>query len=143
MVLRFGAVLLLMLTMAHASPVQAAGADDPLQLSVARGKNLFMHEQFGGNGRTCNSCHLSGGTAAGMLPNGQKIPSLTNAAAIFPRYNPRLKMVLTLQNQIHNCVMGAIQGTPPAYDSQTMVDLTSYLTSLAQGKPVDMGGSAR
>lgn len=143
MVFRFGAVMLLMLTLMQVPQAVAGEAADPLQQSVERGKQLFMHETFGGTGRTCNSCHRAGGRAAGMLPDGQRIPSLTNAAAIFPRFNPRRKAVLTLQNQIHNCVAGGLQGTPPAYDSRAMVDLSSYLTSLAAGKPIDMGGRAR
>ena len=36
----------------------------------------------------------------GKLPNGKVIPSLSNAAAIFPRYNPKAKRVLTLDDQI-------------------------------------------
>jgi thiosulfate dehydrogenase len=117
-----------------------ATAGSPLADSIAQGKHLFMTATFGGNGRHCNSCHRGGGTEMGLLPNGQSIPSLNNAAAVFPRYNPRRKMVLTLQNQVHNCVLGALQGTPPAYGSEEMTDLISYLTSLSQGKMIDMGG---
>jgi len=118
----------------------AASAGGPLDQSIAQGRHLFMTATFNGNGRHCNSCHKGGGTEVGQLPNGKKIPSLNNAAAIFPRYNPRRKRVLTLQNQVHNCVLGALKGTPPTYDSQAMTDLISYLTSLSQGKPIDMNG---
>jgi len=120
----------------------ATATAGPLQEAVQNGKHLFMTATFGGNGRTCNSCHLGGGTTTGRLPDGTQIPSLSKAATIFPRYNPRRGSVLTLQQQVHNCVVGAIQGTPPAYDSTEMVDLVSYLTSLSQGKPIDMGGKA-
>jgi thiosulfate dehydrogenase len=68
------------------------------------------------------------------------IPSLNNAAAILPGYNPRLGRAITLQGLIHNCIMGAVQGTPPAYDSAEMADPVSYLSSLSQGKPMQMGG---
>jgi thiosulfate dehydrogenase len=113
---------------------------NPLNQTVQNGKQLFMTATFGGNGMSCNSCHKAGGTTSGQLPNGKSIPSLGNAAAIFPRFNKRLGVVLTLQDQVHNCVAGALEGTPPSHDSKEMVALISYLTSLSQGKPVNMGG---
>lgn len=114
----------------------AASLDETVQY----GRQLFMTGSFDGNGRSCNSCHRGGGTEMGKLPNGNPIPSLGNAAAIFPRYNLRIGTVLTLQDQVHNCIAGAIEGTSPAYDSREMVALISYLTSLAQGKAINMGG---
>ena len=113
-----------------------------LQTAVAQGKDIFMHPSFGGNGKACNSCHHDGGTGPGALPDGTPLPSLSNAAAIFPRLNKKGKLI-TLQDQVHNCVAGAIEGTPPAYDSDKMRLLVVYLTSLSQGKAVDMGGKPR
>lgn len=121
----------------------ATAAPGPLQQSIQHGKALFTSAHFGGNGRTCDTCHRGEGKAQGMLPNGKAIPSLRNAAAIFPRYNKNAGMVLTLQQQVHRCVMGALQGTPPAYGSPEMTDLISYLTSLSQGKAIEMGGSPK
>ena len=117
-----------------------AGMAGSLDESVQEGRALFMTGTFGGNGRSCNSCHTGDGTTLGALPNGKAISSLNNAAAIFPRYNARLGVVLSLQDQVHNCIAGALEGTPPASDSREMVALISYLTSLAQGKAIDMGG---
>jgi len=122
------------------SAVPLTASAQPLDQAVEAGKQLFMNDDFNGNGRTCNSCHLAGGTTAGKLPDGSAMPSLNNAAAIFPRYNMRQARVLTLADQVHNCVSGALQGTPPAHDSVEMVDLISYLSSLSQGKPLHMGG---
>lgn len=119
----------------------AASASEPqLEKAVAAGKNLFSHNPFGGNGRVCESCHLYGGTEPGKLPNGNIIPGLGNAAAIFPRFNAKNNRIVTLQDQVRNCVANALQGNPPAYGSEEMNDLVSYLTSLSQGKPIDMGG---
>jgi thiosulfate dehydrogenase len=117
----------------------AHASADPLADSVQHGKQLFTSAHFNGNGRTCNTCHRGEGRTAGMLPNGKTIPSLSNAAAIFPRYNKNAGKVITLQQQVHRCIMGALQGTPPAYDSQEMTDLVSYLTSLSEGKSIAMG----
>lgn len=128
---------------ALAVPGVALAADAHLDQAVAQGKQLFTHPSFGGNGRSCQSCHLSGGTTAGRLPNGKAIPSLNNAAAIFPRYSARRHKVILLPDQIRSCIANAIQGTPPAYGSDKLNALASYVTSLSQGKPIDMGGKPK
>ncbi len=115
-------------------------ADPELDKAIAHGKQLFSQHNFGGKGRVCETCHLAGGTKPGQLPNGQAIPSLGNAAAIFPRYNKRFGKVVTLEDQVRNCVMNALEGTPPEYGSDDMNALVSYLTSLSNGKPIEMGG---
>ncbi len=119
----------------------AASAFEPeLDKAVQQGKKLYSGNTFGGNGRVCESCHLGGGKEAGRLPNGKPIPSLANAAAIFPRFRAKDNRVITLSDQIRACVAGALQGTPPEYGSDELNALVSYLTSLSQGKPIDMGG---
>ena len=124
-----------------AAPASALAS--PLDDAVAQGKQLFSQPSFGGNGRDCQSCHLSGGTTAGRLPNGKEIPSLNNAAAIFPRYNARMHKVIQLSDQVRSCIANAIQGTPPDYGSAKLNALVSYVTSLSQGKPIDMGGKPK
>jgi thiosulfate dehydrogenase len=119
----------------------AAAANAELGQAVAQGKELFSHETFGGNGKVCESCHLGGGKEAGRLPNGKAIPSLANAAAIFPRFQQRTGKVITLTDQIRSCATNALEGTPPDYGSDKLNALASYITSLAQGKPLDMGGT--
>ncbi len=120
---------------------QAAVASAELDHAVAQGQDLFSHATFGGNGKVCASCHLGGGKEPGKLPNGKTIPSLTNAAAIFPRFQQRTGKVITLTDQIRSCATNALEGTPPDYGSAELNSLASYITSLAQGKPVDMGGT--
>ena len=132
-----GCLMLFTATAPHAAEISPQ-----LQAAVDQGKDIFMHPSFGGNGKACNSCHHDGGTGPGALPDDTPLPSLSNAAAIFPRFNKKGKLI-TLQDQVRNCVAGAIEGTPPAYDSDEMRLLVVYLTSLSQGKSVDMGGKPR
>jgi thiosulfate dehydrogenase len=120
----------------------AAAADAVLQQAIARGREHFLHDSFGGHGRVCDTCHLGGGTLAGKGPDGQPIPSLSNAAAIFPRVSEDGR-IITLSDQVRACVAGAIRGTPPAYGSDELNALLAYLGSLSQGKPLDMGGDPR
>ena len=121
--------------------IQDASATEPqLEKTIHDGKVLFVSETFGGNGATCQSCHVGGGAAPGKLPNGAAIASLSNAAAIFPRFNPKANKVFTLEDQLRSCIAGGLQGKSPAYGSEQLTQLVSYVTSLAQGKPLDMGG---
>jgi thiosulfate dehydrogenase len=119
-------------------------ADAPLQQAIARGADAFAHEKFGGSGRVCETCHLGGGLKEGRRPDGVAIPSLANAAAVFPRISDDDgHSVITLSDQVRACVMGAIRGKPPAYSSDELNSLVAYVTSLSKGKVIEMGGAPR
>ena len=138
----FSMIMGLVMVVASAS-ADAAADGDSLQQVVERGKALFMTATFDGNGRHCTTCHKEGGTAMSELPNGKKFASLNNAAAIFPRYDAENHRVKTLLDQVRHCVGAALKGKPPAYDSAEMTELVSYLTSLSQGKRIDMNGKPK
>lgn len=124
--------------------IQEAAATEPqLEKAIEGGKALFEHETFGGNGTTCQTCHLAGGLGPGVMPNGKAIPSLANAATIFPRFNPKTNEIVTLEDQLRHCIAGGLGGKPPAYGSEQLNQLVTYVTSLAQGKRLDMGGKPR
>jgi cytochrome c len=129
-----GAVLLVL------APQFAFALDAPLDKAVEQGKSMFSHETFGGNGKVCETCHRGGGKLPGKLPDGKAIPSLSNAATIFPRIRARDNKLVTLPDQVVNCIGGALQGKAPAYGSEELNALVSYVTSLSQGKKINMGG---
>ncbi len=118
----------------------AVAADADLDKMVAEGQKNYQHNTFNGNGKVCESCHVGGGKEAGKLPNGKAIPSLANAAAIFPRINMRSGKLVTLSDQVRNCAANALSGTPPEYGSVELNSIVAYITSLSQGKAIDMGG---
>lgn len=101
----------------------AAPPASPIEQAAQRGKQLFDHDKFGGV-RTCNACHTDSG--AGAL-------SLVGAAAQFPKYNPKAGRVVTLEQQIANCMKHSLGGKPAAADSLQMADITAYLTKLSKG----------
>ncbi|HKJ10460.1 MAG TPA: cytochrome C [Gammaproteobacteria bacterium] len=126
------------------APAASAGLSGPLAKTVAHGRDIFLHDTFGGRGMTCDSCHTAGGKGPTVVPGStMKGPSLSNAAAVFPRYKPDDGRVLTLAEQIHGCISGALGGKAPPYGSDTMRALETYLTALSQGKRIDMGGPYR
>jgi len=139
--IRAGQLLGLVLVVGLGATSAAAAAPGPLGKMVATGRHIFLHDTFAGRGMTCNSCHTGGGMGPTIVP-GSKMqgPSLSNAAAVFPRYKPEDGRVMTLADEIHGCIAGALGGTAPAYDSDTMRALETYLASLAQNKRLRMGG---
>jgi len=137
------AALLLGSTLCALSIQRAAATEPQLEKAIQGGQALFVHESFGGNGMTCQTCHVDGGVGPGKSPNSTIIASLSNAATIFPRFNRRVNKVVTLEDQLRNCIAVALQGKPPAYRSEQLTQLVSYVVSLAQGKPLDMGGTPK
>lgn len=134
-----------------------------LQGAVARGARIFNDDTFGSRVRpvpdaasafadmgraggagpqfmTCAACHIHGGLTRGRLPDGRRIASLRNAAAVFPRYSAKSHRIVTLEDQIRHCVKDGIVGRPPAFGGRTMADLVSYLHSIAAGQRVAIGG---
>ncbi len=120
------------LTVAAFAQTPATAQVESLQQAVQQGATLFTHPHFTAQA-TCETCHLNGGRTAGKLPDGTAIPSLVGAAAAFPQYDPKAKQVITLPLQIRSCIGGALQANPPPMGSPEMVDLETYVTSLAKG----------
>jgi thiosulfate dehydrogenase len=134
------AAILLDLTLCALGIQHSAAAEPQLEKAIQHGKALFLHETFGGNGMTCEACHVNGGVGSGRTAKRSTIPSLSNAATIYPRFESKKNKVITLEDQIQSCVAGALRGKPPAYGSEQMTQLVVYVTSLAQGKPLNLGG---
>ena len=129
--------LLGMQSAALADPVQLESG--PLSDAVNQGQKLFQSETFGGNGKMCNSCHPDNGKSGSTFPDGKKIPALNNAAAIFPRFHARSEKVFTLSDQIRHCI-SEFKGNPPEYGSVKLSALVTYISSLSEGQPIDLGG---
>lgn len=132
----FGATLQL------AAAQSASAAETPLEMAVDKGAHLFASATFGGNGRTCESCHQNGGKAPGQLED-RTLPSLINAAAIYPRFSRGSGQVISLEGQVQSCIKGALAGTPPELGSPDLVAITAYLGSIAKGQPVEIGGAPK
>jgi len=133
----FGVALLL-----SSAARSASAAETPLEVAVARGAHLFAAATFGGNGHTCESCHLDGGKAPGKLGD-SKLPSLLNAAAIYPRFTRGAGQVVTLESQVQSCIKGGLAGAPPELGSPDLVAITAYLGSIAKGQQVNIGGAPK
>ncbi len=137
---RWGFLAVLLISLCPLSGMAQASDTGPLAQAVSKGKILFTHQTFGGTGATCQSCHHDAGRGQTITPDGHVHPSIAGAAALFPRFNHRAGRVITLEDQVHRCIVGGLKGNPPAYDSAAMRSMVTYLTSLSQGKRMRMGG---
>ncbi|WP_035192128.1 hypothetical protein [Acidithiobacillus ferrivorans] len=132
------AVAMAVCALAFTAP--ALAAEQPMQAAIHEGDQLFAAASLGTKGNSCMTCHRGAGRVEGMLPNGKKIPSLLGAAATFPKYNKRAGKVITLEMQVNSCIANGLGGMPLSSSGPKMVALVSYLTSLSQGKPVNIQG---
>ncbi len=115
--------------------VKATSLDEAVQ----QGAQIFASDSFGGKQMfrgqpaTCASCHSNNGKTEGVMPDGTRLPSLVGAAAAFPKFSPEKHEVITLEQQVMDCITGGLQGEPPTYNDPRVVDLITYLTSLSKG----------
>lgn len=111
----------------------------PIGQAIKDGRTLFMHSgAISGNGLSCTSCHLDGGTRINTV-GGKIVYPLIGAAATFPKYSPRTGTIVTLQQQIEKCIEGGLHGQPLPTGSQQLADLEAYVTWLSEGHPIHLG----
>lgn len=73
-----------------------------------------------GDGLTCNSCHLNGGTVAKAAP-------YAGLAAIFPAYAARAGKVIDFADRINGCLRRSMNGTVLTKDSTQMQAILAYM----------------
>ena len=111
-----------------------SGLHPELQKAIRRGHDLFVNTQqlrgtYTYNDLTCANCHLG----EGRHPfSGPVWPAVTT----LPDYRGKNDQVNNLEERIAGCFAFSMNGIPPAYGSDEMVALTSYLHWLAKGAPV-------
>ena len=105
---------------------------------IIRGESLFMNSGLAPSGRTCETCHLEGGTIT-TYQNGMVIPSLLGAAAAFPRVENH--QVVTLDDQINHCLSSMGGRALPQKDSR-LAALNLYLHWLSSGWSVNLTGGS-
>jgi thiosulfate dehydrogenase len=85
--------------------------------------------KYGGNGLSCQNCHLEAGTRPYGL-------NYFSAHARYPQYRAREGKVLTLADRVNNCVERPLNGKPLPLDSKEMVAIVTYMQWLGKGVPV-------
>lgn len=128
---------------AAASREETAYAD-----ALTLGKQLFSDPRLGRNGRSCNTCHVGGGTRGdeaqlpremGHGPYKLPIPSLSGAAARYPKFVVAADGVITLEMMHNFCIRRFMGGKRLPLDSPEAFCLALYVTSLSAGSPMKIG----
>jgi thiosulfate dehydrogenase len=105
-----------------------------VQLGEAIVKNTTTHplsKDYVGNSLNCTSCHLDNGRHS-------KAGTFLGTATAYPAWSPRESRVITLEDRVLNCFMRSCNGTRPPLGSEVSVAVTTYITSLSQGLPLEM-----
>ena len=90
-----------------------------------------LSRQYVGNALSCTSCHLSNGRH-------ERAGTFLGTATAYPAWSPRENRVITLEDRVLNCFMRSCNGTRPPLGSEVSVAVTAYISSLSQGKPLQM-----
>ena len=119
--------------MAYAQEKKAEEAKmDPateLARSVERGFALFNNKDLGTSGKTCNDCHMAGGTKDSKMGD-MTMKAFDNLAVQYPKYFMMGKRVMTLDQVVNFCVTTPLKGEPLAWDDQRLTDLVAYCASV-------------
>jgi L-cysteine S-thiosulfotransferase len=99
--------------------------DNPGFAWLNRGEKMWG-EVDGTAQKSCASCHANPGE------------TLRNAGATYPKYQDEAKAVINLEQRINLCRQAQMQASPWPYESEALLDMTTYVKSLARGVPVDV-----
>jgi sulfur-oxidizing protein SoxA len=116
------------------SPQTRAMQDDdmanPGMLTVLEGAELWSRPQ-GAAGRSCADCHGADGSG------------LTGAAARYPAFDEAEGKPIDLAGRIRKCGAEHLSVAPPAFESRSLVALTTFVAHKARGTPVGTGEDPR
>lgn len=130
------ALLLTVVVFASAQQGEKMKMADPaeeLAKSIARGKELFNDKSLGTSGKTCNSCHMAGGTKAAKMGE-MTIKPFDDLGSKYPNYFMMGKKVMTLSQVVNFCVVTPLKGEALKLDDQKLTDLTAFVASVKATK---------
>jgi len=98
---------------------------NPGQLWVEKGKELWQKPESH-NQVSCASCH------------GNAAQSMRGVRARYPRFDARSKKLINLELQINRCREERQRAAPYAYESESLLALTTFLGVHSRGLPVSV-----
>jgi cytochrome c len=97
--------------------------------SIEHGQALFSDPKLGTTGKSCNDCHVEGGTKDGQMGK-MTIKAFDNLGPKYPKYFMMASRVVTLDQMINWCIITPMKGTALAWDDQGLADLVAYVASV-------------
>lgn len=122
-------IILLGVTRGVITP-SALQAHARLRSKEVEANQLFHSAKLGTNGLSCDSCHEDGGRFPHQIGN-RWLPSLIHAKSEFPRVTQDGHIV-SLEQQINDCIVHALDGRPRPANSQTLNLLDLYVRHLSR-----------
>jgi L-cysteine S-thiosulfotransferase len=99
--------------------------DNPGFSWVNRGERQWGMAE-GAAGKSCASCH------------GNAAETMRSAGASYPKYDEAAKAVINLEQRINLCRETQMKASPWPYESEALLDMTTYVRLQARGMPVDV-----
>jgi cytochrome c len=94
------------------------------QEAVDRGERLFADTNLGKNDYSCKSCHDASAKLTEMPIK------LRNVADAFPRWDPKLKRFIDINEAINRMIAEKLGGDQLPPNDQKLFDLLAYLKTL-------------
>jgi len=140
---RLAAALLLVLSScavpANARPSieelrQRAVLDD-YEANVLFGHDIVMDSnrhapRYAGNGLSCTSCHLDGGTRPDAFP--------LFVAGVYPKWRAKNGVRNSLEMRIRDCFLYSLSGIMPPEEAPEVLAVSAYISYLSYGQPIGM-----
>ncbi len=99
--------------------------ENPGFLWMDVGEQLWSKKE-GAAGKACVSCHQDAKT------------TMESAATSYPKYYPKTKKLITLEQRINICRKDNMKAKPFKWETNDLLALTIYVRNSARGKPVNV-----
>ena len=130
-------LLLVSFSTAHARPtieeLKARAVLDDYESSVVFGYNIVMETnryaaRYAGNGLSCTSCHLKGGTQLDGFP--------LNVAGVYPKWRSKNGVRNGIGLRIRDCFLYSLNGVMPPEEAAEVQAVASYINYLSEGEVI-------
>jgi len=105
--------------------IQEDNFQNPGMLWVEDGTDLWSKVD-GAAGKSCASCH------------GEDAAQMKGVAARYPVYDPKIKKLKDLEQQINNCRVNQMKAKPYKWESHEMLAMTTFVSYQSLGMPVNV-----
>ena len=108
-------------------------AKKELKAAYKRGMELFKDASLGTTGKTCNDCHMAGGTMEGKMGK-MVIKPFHEVNEKYPMYWMMANKVMTLDQVVNFCITTPMKGEALMGDDPRLADLTTYVAYVKPGE---------
>ena len=105
--------------------IQDDDFENPAMIWVEDGEQVW-NSVDGNAGKSCQSCH------------NDAVDSMKGVAAVYPKYDPKLKKLKSLEQQINICRTERMQAKPWKWESNELLATTIYVRHQSRGMPVNV-----